>query len=144
MPKTFTYNGDLSTALDYARARMDDIDPNAALDEFGNPAPFLYDEVYLALFEKHGVQYGMHLAAKMIAVRISKLLSSFGEAAGVRISWKDRLAGIKNVADEILQEPPYDAANVAQTLASSGVIKRGQDDSYWPYRRIEVYPRPLK
>lgn len=144
MPGTFTYDGLLGTALDYARCRLDDQDPQASQDPDGSPSPFLWDETYLALFTRHGVQMGMYFAARTIAIKISKDITSFGEAAGIRFSFRDR-DYYEQVAQQILEEPPYtDADSARAAVGRVGVIKRGVADSYDYYRKFEVYPRPDK
>lgn len=106
MSKTFTYYGDLSTALDYARWRLDDTDATIRTDETGSPAPRLWDETYLALFTQRGVQFGMHLAAKQIAAQMVREITTFRESGGIGFSLRNS-AYYESVSDEILQEPPY-------------------------------------
>ena len=141
MDKEFTFIGDLSTALDYARWRLDDTDPQVTNDSDGDPSPFLWDATYTALFARHGPQMGMYLAAKTIAAKLAKEISSFGEAAGVRFSFRDR-DYYESLAQEILSEPPYGSTSLS--LGRIGKMTRGQDDSLDEYRKFEVYPEPTE
>lgn len=142
MNKEFTYIGDLSTPLDYARWRLNDMDPLISSDSDGSPMPFLWDATYEALFEKHGVRMGMYFAARTIAIKISQEISSFGEAGGVRFSYSDRDYYLK-VAEEILDEPDFETGGTGQgKMGRIGLIKRGQVDTYDVYRKFEVYPTP--
>lgn len=133
MSKTFTYIGDLSTALDYARFRLDDIDNQASVDETKSPSPFLWDETYLALMAKFGTQQGMVMAANAIAARVSKDPSSFRESGGIGVAWKDR-AYYERIAKEIAAEPPFVAGAIDQEIlmavAQSSHMRRGVEDSY--------------
>lgn len=134
MDKTFTYIGDLSTPLDYARWRIDDIDPQATQDETQSPSPFLWDDTYLALFSRHGVHQGMIVAVRVIAAKMAKDITTFSEANGVRVAWKDR-EYFQRLAEEIAQEPPYDASEIkGGSGITTGHLTRGVDDSK-QYRR---------
>ena len=130
----FTYRGDLADSLDYARYRLDDTNEDD---------PFLPDETYLALFERFGVREGMAQAAGAIALNLSKRISSFGEAAGVRFT-KANLDYYQKLPGIIRAEPPYDADEAAASAGGVrvGAIKRGVNDTYWHYRRVEQYPKP--
>ena len=140
MSKTFTFIGDASTALDYARLRLDDIDELVTVDETQEPSPFLWDEAYAALFDKFGVQEGMAIAARIIGAKIAKFISSYGETQGSRFS-KRNLSHYFQLPDQIRSEPPYDPDEVS-SIAKIGGIKAGVDDTYWSYRRYEQYPTP--
>lgn len=129
---SFTYNGDLATALDYARFRLDD-----TLED----DPFLQDEIYAALFERFGTQLGLAMASRAIELKIAKRITSFGEAAGIRFSL-DNQKWYRDQYDLIMQEPAYEAGD-AGNLLRVGRIKRGHVDSYESYRRFHQYPEPL-
>jgi hypothetical protein len=114
----FTYIGDLSSALDYARWRLDDTREDA---------PFLQDETYTALFERFGVREGMAQAAGTIAVILSKKITSFGESAGIRFS-KRNLDYYESLPDIIRREPAYESSGVTSRIRL-GRIATGHSDT---------------
>lgn len=142
MTKTFTYIGDLSTILDYARWRLDDTDPRATRDETGAPAPFLWDETYAALFNiAVSDQEAISRAARLICLKLSKEVTSFGQSNGIRVAWRDRRAALERLAVDILSEPPFDLTG-ASTAITVGKINRGNTDVWEHYSRITVFPTP--
>ena len=140
MVKAFTFIGDLSTDLDFARFRMDDIDPQVTVDETSSPSPFLWDVTYLALINAFGLREGMAQAAETIATKISKNVTSFAEAGGIRFSLRN-VAYYEQLADIIRKEPAWSSREQI-TVAQSGKIKRGDADSYNHYRRVVGFPLP--
>lgn len=130
---SFTYTGDLSTALDYARWRLNDT--NEAL-------AFMQDETYEALFDIHGEHEGMAMAAAHIATVISQKITSFGETGGIRFS-KRNMDYYEELADIIRSEPPY-SADAAGVSIKVGRLTKGVEDSYEPYRRVSGYPVPTE
>lgn len=119
---TFTYTeGDLTTALNWARWRVDDIDPRVRQTSQGQPAPFLWDEEYLTLFSLHGVQEGAAQAAERIALMLSKRFVRFSD--GPTTVTFDRGA-YEEIARKIRTEAPFDPSETNR-LVSVGLVKSG-------------------
>ena len=123
MPATFTYTeGDISTPLNWARWRLDDTNPEIRSNYQGDPAPYLWDEDYLFLFDKHGVQEGTAQAAERINLILSKQFTRFSNL-GTSVSF-DRDV-YKEMARVIRAELPFDSADRGAPVLTVGMIAQG-------------------
>lgn len=122
MPATFTYTeGDLSTALNWARFRLDDTDPQIRANYQGEPAPFLWDEDYLYLFDRFGVQEGAAQAAERINLILSKRFVRFTNGPTTIQFKRD---SYETMAQILRTEPAYDPAETVG-LITVGQLKAG-------------------
>jgi hypothetical protein len=95
--ETFSYDIGLTTWRDYARWRLDDVDEGA---------PYIWDATYDRLLQMYGPVEGIAMAASAIALIISKQVTAFGEAAGIRFS-KRNLDYYQKIPDIIRGEPVW-------------------------------------
>jgi hypothetical protein len=116
---TFSFDETLPTWLDYARARVDDLDPV----DF-----YLSNETWQRLYDLFGPVEGLARGAGMIAVKIAQQITAFGEAAGVRFT-KANLDYYEQLPQLIRGEPPFDPLadpTVRQKMILSGRLKAGR------------------
>ena len=118
----FSYTeGDLTTALNWARFRLDDTDPQIRANYLGEPAPFLWDEDYQFLFDRFGTQEGAAQAAERINLILSKRFRRFTDGPTTVTFDRD---SYEKIAAILRSEPPYDPGE-SVGLITVGMLKAG-------------------